>query len=315
MNASSQSSEKQGLINELHSNARRNYPRRKVRILGINDLYQADLIDMSSFASVNKNHHFALIVINAFSKFAFAEPLKTKTGIEVTGKMKKILEKAPPPSNLTVDQGKEFYNKHFKELMRRYKINMYSVYSTKKASIVERLNRTLKNKMWKRFSLNGTYKWIDMLQSIIDEYNNDIHRTIGLKPAEVSKDDEKHILDRINRDNSNNKIKSRKKLKVGDYVRISKLKGAFEKSYLPNWSVENFKVIRVQPTHPTTYLLQDLHGKHIKGAFYNEELRKTCFKNVYLVEKVLRRRGKSSFVKWLGFPSTENSWIDSKNVI
>ena len=114
---------------------------------------------------------------------------------------------------------------------------------------------------------------------------------------------------------SNNKIKSRKKLKVGDYVRISKLKGAFEKSYLPNWSVENFKVIRVQPTHPTTYLLQDLHGKHIKGAFYNEELRKTCFKNVYLVEKVLRRRGKSSFVKWLGFPSTENSWIDSKNII
>lgn len=104
-------------------------------------------------------------------------------------------------------------------------------------------------------------------------------------------------------------------LKAGDYVRISKYKGIFEKGYTPNWSTEIFKIIKAQNTCPVTYLLEDSRHNPILGAFYKEELQKTKHPEVYLVEKVLKRKGNKVFVKWLGLPNDENSWIDKSNVL
>jgi Tat protein secretion system quality control protein TatD with DNase activity len=98
-------------------------------------------------------------------------------------------------------------------------INYYSTYSEKKASVVERFNRTLKEKMWKQFSMQGSYKWIDILPKLVNEYNNTRHRTIGMKPSEVNKKNEQILLETVN------KIKNmsvKPKYKIGDKVRISK---------------------------------------------------------------------------------------------
>ena len=86
------SSEKRGLVEELHKPARRNYQRRKVRILGLFDLWQADLVEMIPYASVNKGYKYLLTVIDACSKMAWAEPLKSKTGKEVTAAMERVLK-------------------------------------------------------------------------------------------------------------------------------------------------------------------------------------------------------------------------------
>ncbi|KAJ8911911.1 hypothetical protein NQ315_012325 [Exocentrus adspersus] len=77
------------------------------------------------------------------------------------------------------------------------------------------------------------------------------------------------------------------KFKVGDIVRISKNKHVFAKVYTPNWTTKLFKI-----TNPITCLLEDMRGQQIQGAFYAEELQKTTNPDVYLVEKVLRRKGK-----------------------
>lgn len=167
------------VINEIHKNARVNFPRRSVILKDIDDLWQADLMDMQAISKVNAGYKYILVIIDTFSKYALAIPLKQKNKQQVSEAFKTVIEKGRVPKNLQTDLGKEFYNDQFKSVVNKYKINHYSTYSTKKASIVERLIRTLKNKLYKEFSLNGNYKWFNgMLEKKLHEYNNDVHRTV-----------------------------------------------------------------------------------------------------------------------------------------
>lgn len=204
--------EKSEIVNEIHKPARVNFPRRKYKLFGIDDLFEADLIEVRNYAKQNKNFNYILTVINCFSKFAYCEPLKTKTGKEVTVAFKKILKRTTPPKNLHVDQGKEFFNSHFQKLMKKYKINIYPSYSTKKCAIIERFNRTLKNMLYKQFSLNGSYKWVDILQKMVAVYNNKTHRTIAMAPSEVTKAHEEELLKTAYNNQPSNQKKWKKKI-------------------------------------------------------------------------------------------------------
>ncbi|XP_036148480.1 uncharacterized protein LOC118647535 [Monomorium pharaonis] len=198
------------------------------------------------------------------------------------------------------------------KILKKHDINHYSSYSVMKASVVEQFNRTLKNDMWKMFTLNGNYKWIDLLPELVSNYNTRKHQTIGMRPIDVTPAVAERLLDTVY---SSIKIAGPAKFKVGDSVRVSKFKTVFEKSYTPNWTTEVFKIIKVQRTNPVTYLLEDYRGTSIAGAFYEHELRRATHPDVFLVEKVLRRKGDKVYVKWLGFDGSHNSWIHKDNVI
>ncbi|GJQ87723.1 hypothetical protein Trydic_g22087 [Trypoxylus dichotomus] len=303
---------KQDVVNELHRAARRNFVRRRVIIKGLDDLWQADLMEFLPYVRENNGYKYVLIVIDCFSKYLWACALKDKSANEVKDAMGDILLQGRVPKNLQTDAGKEFYNREFKELMDKHHINHYSTYSTKKASIAERVIRTIKNKLYKAFSLRGSYKWIDILSKITDKYNNTKHRTIKMKPCDVAMKNEQHLLSTVY---SNIKIMGEHKFKVGDIVRISKHKGVFQKGYTPNWSAELFKICKARITNPATYLLEDMNGRPILGNFYEPELQKTKHEDVYLVERVLQRKRNKVYVKWLGFDSSHNSWIDKKNIL
>lgn len=308
------SREKIKIVNELHRNARKNFSRRHTIIKGYQDLWQIDLAEMQQYADENDGYRYILVCINCYSKYVYTRPIKNKTGIEVTSAMKNIFEDATyTPNNLQSDQGKEFYNTNFQALMKKSNVNHYSTYSTKKAAIVERVIRTLKNKLYKQFSARGSYRWIELLPSITETYNNTKHRTIGMKPKDVKEDTQINAYNYL-------KIVPRKyKFRLGDIVRISKYKSIFEKGYTPSWSTELFRIVKVNITNPPTYLLESLEGEPIKGCFYEAELQKTTIPGVYLVEKIIKRRKKNNveqlFVKWLGFPNQFNSWIDKSNVV
>ncbi|KAJ8915328.1 hypothetical protein NQ315_008212 [Exocentrus adspersus] len=243
------SSIKEGVVNELHKPARRNFKRRHVIVKGLNDLIQIDLVEMIPYARVNKGYRYVLIVINVFSKFVWAEPVKRKTGKD----MKAI------PRNCQSDMGKEFYNKDFQDLITKFRINHYSTFSTKKASVVER--------------------------DIVTKYNNTTHKTIRLKPNQVNNRNAKRILQTTYSYLKTSDPK-RLKFKVGDHVRISKYRELFSKGYTPNWSNEVFSVIKVKNTNPRTYLLKDENEEPILGGFYSEELQKTAHPQVHLIEKL-----------------------------
>lgn len=308
---------KRQIVNELHKPARRHYPRRHVITKGLNDLFQADLVEMIPYAHENRGHKYLLTVIDVFSKYAWAIPIKNKSTMEVTLAMEKIFKSGHIPRNLHTDSGREFFSYQFKKLMEKYgNINHYSTYSNMKASIVERFNRTLKENMWKEFSFSGKYRWINILPDLLDQYNRKKHRTIGMSPTEaLKKKNEKRLLNTVY---NNIKISTgvrHAKFKIGDYVRISKIKHVFAKGYWPNFTTEIFKIKKVQFTNPVTYKLEDLQERPIEGGFYEQELQKTEHPNVYLIERVLRRKDNKIYVKWLGFDNTYNSWINKKDIV
>jgi len=298
---------------ELHRPVRRNFPRRAVEVKGLHDLYQADLVEMIPHAKLNNGYKYLMTVINTFSKFAYAIPLKTKTGVEVAHALTPILAKNKMKYFQT-DNGKEYYNSSVQALLKKYNVKHYSTYSEKKASIVERFNRTLKTRMYRAFSEQGHYRWLKLLPELVNAYNDSVHRTIGMKPRQVDESNECAVLNQIKK----NTWKARKKtnkLKVGDRVRISKYKMTFAKGYTPNWTNEIFTVHSVQPTIPVTYLLKDHTGEVLAGGFYEYELNKTRVGDVYLVEKILQRKGDRVRVRWLGFNGKHDSWIPKKDLI
>ena len=299
---------KKNIANELHRQARRTYTRARINIKGLDDIWHADLVEMCKYPDCR--YRYILTCVDGFSKYAWAIPMKNKTAIEVTAAMNGILKQGRRPKLLQTDCGKEFYNSQFRKLMSKYGINHYSTYSTMKACLVERFNRTLKNVMWRDFSARGSYKWVNRLPELVHEYNNvRKHRTIGMTPVQaVQKPDQVRLKLRKISDNLPVKFC------VGDKVRISVHKSMFDKGYLPNWSTELFTIVKVRKTVPPTYYLEDYLGNPIRGIFYTEELSKTRYPDMYLVERVLRTRGDQCYVKWLGFGSQHNSWIPKTNI-
>ena len=140
------SSVKRHIVEELHKPARINFKRRRVIIKSLLDLMQADLVDMKEYERENKGYKYILVVINCFSKFVWAFPLKTKTSHEVAKALENVF-KVQKPLHLCTDSGGEFTGKDVQILVKKYHIKHYVVYSERKASIVERVNRTLKGIM------------------------------------------------------------------------------------------------------------------------------------------------------------------------
>ena len=240
-------------------------------------------------------------------------PLKSKGGSETADAIAEIIRTSGRClKNLQTDLGKKFYNADVQKILKKHDVNHYSTYSTLKASVVERFNRTLKNDMWKMFTLNGNYKWVDELPRLVSDYNARKHRTIGMRPSDVTSAIAEKLLGTVY---SAIKIAGPAKFKVGDSVRVSKYKTIFEKGYTPNWTTEVFTIVKVQRTNPVTYLLEDYRGNSVAGAFYEHELHRATHPDVYLVEKVLCRKGDKVYVKWLGFDGSHNSWIHKNNVI
>lgn len=137
-----------------------------------------------------------------------------------------------------------------------------------------------------------------------------------MAPMDVTKKNEKKVKLNINRNRQKyKKLDKKVKFKVGDKVRISKYKKVFDKGYLPNWTNEIFTVYKVQTTIPTTYLLKDHNGDVLQGSFYEKELQKSKTDDVYLVEKVLRKKGDKLLVKWQGFNGKYNSWVNKKDLV
>ena len=185
--------------------------------------------------------------------------------------------------------------------------------------MVERFNRTLKTRMWTYFSATNSRQFLKVLPELVDSYNHSLHRTIGMKPIDVTKDLETELFAKVyGRVLAVAPIKH--KITKGDSVRISKMKTIFEKGYIPNWSGEVFKVTEHAQRPKRVYKLQDMAGEDIAGIFYKEEVQPISYdpgKQVP-VEKILKTKtilGKKEYlVKWLHLPNKFNSWVKEKDL-
>ena len=139
---------------------------------------------------------------------------------------------------------------------------MYSTYNEGKSVVTERFIRTLKNKMYKHMTKIGKNVYYDVLDDVVNEYNNTKHNSIKMKPIDI-RDNKRVYIDEHNEKDS--------RFKVGDRVRISKFKNIFAKGCTPNWSTEIFIVDKINDTVSYTYNLKDLNDEEIIGSFCDKE--------------------------------------------
>ena len=152
---------------------------------------------------------------------------------------------------------------------------------------------------------NSINVYFDVLDDIVDEYNNTYYRTIKMEPIDVGDDSFAGYNEESNEKDP--------KFKVADHIGISKCKNIFAKGYAPNWSEEIF-VKKIKNTVPWTYEIRDLNGEEIVGSFYEKELQKTNQKE-FKLEKVIKRKRDKFYVKWKGYNNYFNSWIDKNDLI
>ncbi|KAF0021869.1 hypothetical protein F2P81_025878 [Scophthalmus maximus] len=308
----------------LHEPARIHFPRNRVFVPRPLNQFQADLCDMQALSEYNDGFNYLLTVIDVFAKKAYVRSLRKKTGTEVTRVFDSIFEDSGTPEKLQTDAGKEFFNKTFQNMLKKRGVIHFATGSDLKASVVERFNRTLKTRMWRYFMAKNTRRYLDVLQDLVHGYNHSYHKSIKMAPMQVECTVE-NTLQVFQNLYGAVPVRYSEKLKMnfkpGDVVRISKVRGVFDKKYEQSFTEELFTVHECVPRVPPVYRLKDYDGEPIEGAFYEAELQKVNVApdKIYAVERVLDERvvrgEKQKLVKWRNWPEKFNSWVTADNLM
>ena len=261
---------KQKIAKEIFSPVVKKFDRIQIQTHYKDECWSIDLIDRSSLAKYNKNYKFIFTIIDNHTKFAWAIPLKDKSGKSTTTAFKKLIETSKrKPEEVWSDRGKEFYNKTFLDFLKQNEIQIYSTHSDLKAVFVERFNRTLLDLIKEPMYIEGKACWLNHINSALDKYNNRVHTTTCMTPFEASNKP-------IDPPTFVNKPKQ-PKFQVGDYVRVPDKRNIYSKGYTTNWNRELFKIQEINPTNPITYTLEDENNEQIAGKYYEQELLRSVF--------------------------------------
>ena len=258
------------LADKLHKPIIKKFDKRKVYSQFKDNIWGVDLADMQSLSRKNKGIKYLLCAIDLYSKYAFVILLKDKKGISIVNAFNKIIKQSErKPNIIWVDQGGEFYNNVSKKWLSDNDIIIYSTYNEGKSLVAERFIRTLKNKLYKYMAATGKNVYYDVLNDVVNKYNNTKHSTIKMKPIDIGDNNIRVYIDEHNEKDS--------RFKVSDRVRIYKFKNIFAKVYTPNWSKEIFIADKINDTVPYTFNVKDLNNAEIIGSFYDRELQKTIY--------------------------------------
>lgn len=303
----------------LHAPALKRFPRDYVFATNVDDQWHLDLADMQKYMSENRGTKFILIAVDVLSKYAFARCLKNKSATVVKTALENIITcSRRKPLSVYADKGLEFRNSTMNSFLRDQNIKIFfAENSDTKACVAERFIRTLKIRLWRYFTYTHSHAYVDVLQNIVNGYNNTYHRSIGTCPSEVTE----HNIALVWRRLYSSKLAlpgTKARLKVGDTVRVSKMKRAFTKGFEDNYSREIFVVKNVLLKRPVMYELEDLLGERITGRFYEKELQKVKLPEFHQVDKIIKTRGKGArkelYVQWKGYPEKFNSWIRANDL-
>ena len=309
------------LSREVHKQVRRPKVYRPVIVSGIDDVWGVDLVSMQFCKDENDGYEYILGVVDCFSRYAWYVPLKRKTGVDVWAALNGIMtDSKREPHKIWADQGTEFLNKTVLKKLEAKGISIYHTYSKEHCSVIERLNRTLKGWMFKKFTEQQSHRWLDILPGIMASYNKRKHRMIEMSPTDASRKENEKALWMFQYGQVANPPIGRSKFKVGDKVRVSLVKGDFQKGYEPSYSYQVYTVRSVDAKEPIMYTIEDYKGRPYQGSFYESELQKTEQKpDEFLVQEILKtrtRKGiKEVLVKWLGYDEDDATWEPASSII
>jgi len=317
----------------MHRPARKRFPRLHTIPSGLHTDWQCDLAIFDALKRENDGYAYLLVCIDVLSRKIVVSPVKSKRSENMIEAFDKVFEKTKgiKPHKLYSDSGVEFQAKKMLDYFAQKDILKRVMYSPNlHAGVVERTNRTIKERLYRYFSERNTERWIDVIDKIVDGINGSVNRMTGLRPDSVTFDNAEDLMKRLYKDEEEGKGYQQKnktvtKFSVGNIVRISKEKGAFGKGYHPNYTDELFRIRAVSnaPSNtlePPHYIIEDLEGELIKGVFYTPELVLTKEDTTHRVAEILKSRTirngiKEHFVRWVGYSKKHNSWIKETDII
>ena len=267
------------IAEELHAPGRKHYPRRRIYYNYLDHTWAIDLMEMPK----DKTYKYCLVVIDMWSKYLWLAALENKTGSLVTEAMQEIINQSKRnPLKINSDRGKEFLNNNFQKFLKDNSIELYHVESENKSSIVERVIRTIRQRiepiLTEKELTGQKASWVDTLPQVLRWYNNEhIHRTTKLTPVAASLPENQDQLKTRYKEIRSVRLPESKPLELNQFVRIYKWKNKFEKGSAKNWSSEIFQIAEVLDTNPRSYRLRDENNEIIQGAFYVQELLPTAF--------------------------------------
>ena len=253
-------------IDEIYSTPpRKKYPTNKKVYNNIDEIWSIDLADFSDYkTSNNKGYRYIFIIIDNYSKYLWAIPLKNKYSQTITNEFSIILTKSKrKPLKLESDRGSEWYNSVFQNFLKTKNIQHYSRYTDKGPSIAERVIRTTRNLLKKPVFEKGKADWLSELPSVIKQYNNTIHHSIKMTPVQASKrSNEKLVFSNL----QDRRVRQKPNFKLGDLIRTADIKRVFSKGHSTNWSYKLYTITEVIHDTIPSYRIDYLPER------YNENL-------------------------------------------
>ena len=232
-------------IDEISGKApKKNYPTNKIIYNHIDEIWSIDLADMIDYKiSNNKGFRYIFIIIDNYSKYLWAIPLKNKYSQTITNDFSKILTTSKrKPLKIESDRGSEFYNSIFQNFLKSNNIQHYSRYTDKGPSIAERVIRTIRNLLKKPVFEKGNANWISELPSVIKQYNKTFHHSIKMTPNQASKkSNEKEVYSNLR----DERVKRQPKFYLSQLVRTADIKRVFSKGDSTNWSYKLYTITEI----------------------------------------------------------------------
>ena len=302
----------------VHRQRRRHFSRPMVVVSGVGVQADADLMDMSAISHFNDQIRYILVHIDDFSKYVRTVPQSRKR--DVAEAFRLIFRDGGVTDKLRTDHGTEFTNKIVQNLFKEEGVHHFLTSTEVKAGIAERAIKTLKSKYFKYMSHKQTFRYIDIVDQVTHAYNHRYHRTIKMRPVDVTLQNEGEVWENIyrrRRDENRSRERPKFGFEVGDKVRVSYLKKPFEREYDEKWTYEYFNITgRDYVQNKPVYQLEDIAGDEVTGRFYPEELQAVTARDddVYKIQKVLQSRKRKNhpkefLVRWLGWPQKFDSWV------
>jgi hypothetical protein len=297
-------------VYSMNKVVRRRFKRARVFTAGIKDQYDIDLMDVSFHSKQNDGVKYLLVVVDVFTRYAWIFPLENKTSASVLHALKECFKHLGPPRKVRTDSGKEFMANQIQNYLKSLGIKHFVTQGESKSNYVERVIKTFRSLMHRFMKSKRSFRYIDFLQDMVANYNKTPHSSLGSKaPRDINETNEvdqiisqyltfplKQNKKQAKKETSKKKkIKTRSpyRFKVGDSVRISHLKHAFEREFMEKYSGEIFKVkLRFLKQNIPMYKLKDLNEEELMGSFYQAELQKVekPEDTIWEVEKILRKR-------------------------
>ena len=275
-------------IDEIYSKPpRKNFPTNKIVYNFVDEIWSIDLADFSDYkTSNNKGYRYIIIVIDNFSKYFWAIPLKNKYSQTITNEFSNTLTKSKrKPLKLESDRGTEFYNSFFQNFLKLKNFHHYSRYTDRGPSIAERVIRTLRNLLKKPVFEKGNADWLSELPSVVKQYNNTIHSSTKMTPIQASKKSkEKEVYSNL----QDKRRKLNPKNKLGHLVRTADIKRVFSKGDSTNWSYKLYTITEIIhdtiPSYRNDYLPERYNQNLLLPTKLSLEQNKKIMKELNLIQ-------------------------------